>query len=237
MLIIPAIDIRGDKCVRLSQGDFARETVYAEDPVEVARRFYEEGAEWIHVVDLDGARTGRPANLGILHQIRAEGIPSKIEYGGGIRTIDSIESALSAGAERVVLGSALAESSEFARLCFKFEEQVIAGIDTNQGKVAVHGWEDVTDFTCVEFAESLVELGCKRIIWTDIATDGMLEGPNISELSQLIAKLPVPVIASGGVSSVEDLLAIAATGAEAAIVGRAIYEGRFSVIDALAALK
>lgn len=237
MLILPAIDLLGGKCVRLAQGDYSRETVYSDDPVEVASRFVDEGATWLHIVDLDGARSGSPTNLHILASIRNRNPSVGIEFGGGMRSIDAMKSALAQGASRVVVGSALTVSNELASICFRLGDQTVAGIDTRDGYVSVHGWERSTALDGFEFARQMVQLGCRRIIWTDIESDGMLSGPNVPGLKQMVLESAVPVIASGGVSKLEDLVAIAETGVEGAIVGRAIYEGRFTVAEAIESVR
>jgi phosphoribosylformimino-5-aminoimidazole carboxamide ribotide isomerase len=237
VLILPAIDLLGGKCVRLAQGDYSRETVYSDDPVEVASRFVDEGATWLHIVDLDGARSGSPTNLHILESIRNRNPSVGIELGGGMRSSDAIESALAQGASRVVVGSALTVSNELAETIFRLGDRVVAGIDTRDGYVSVHGWERSTALDGFEFARQMVQLGCRRIIWTDIETDGMLSGPNVSGLKRMVLDSAVPVIASGGVSRLEDLVAIAESGVEGAIVGRAIYEGRFTVAEAIESVR
>lgn len=236
MVILPAIDVIGGKCVRLTQGDYARSQVYADNPVEVAKSFSGEGATWIHIVDLDGAKAGRPVNLPILESIRDANLACRIEFGGGLRSIEDIGRALAAGADRVVVGSALTVSEPFATACFKLGESVVAGIDTRDGKVAVHGWMDETNLNGVEFGQRMAALGCRRVIWTDIATDGMLEGPNLDGLDEMARRLPIPVIASGGVSCLEDLAAISKVGVEGVIVGRALYDGRFTLSEAIRAI-
>jgi phosphoribosylformimino-5-aminoimidazole carboxamide ribotide isomerase len=237
VLILPAIDLLGGKCVRLAQGDYNRQTVYSDDPVDVASRFVDEGATWLHIVDLDGARSGSPTNLHILESIRNRNPSVGIELGGGMRSSDAIESALAQGASRVVVGSALTVSNELAETIFRLGDRVVAGIDTRDGYVSVHGWERSTALDGFEFARQMVQLGCRRIIWTDIETDGMLSGPNVSGLKRMVLDSAVPVIASGGVSRLEDLVAFAESGVEGAIVGRAIYEGRFTVAEAIESVR
>jgi phosphoribosylformimino-5-aminoimidazole carboxamide ribotide isomerase len=237
VLILPAIDLLGGKCVRLAQGDYNRQTVYSDDPVDVASRFVDEGATWLHIVDLDGARSGSPTNLHILESIRNRNPSVGIELGGGMRSSDAIESALAQGASRVVVGSALTVSNELAETIFRLGDRVVAGIDTRDGYVSVHGWERSTALDGFEFARQMVQLGCRRIIWTDIKTDGMLSGPNVSGLKRMVLESAVPVVASGGVSRLEDLVAIAESGVEGAIVGRAIYEGRFTVAEAIESVR
>ncbi len=240
MLILPAIDLIDGQCVRLRQGNYDDITIYQSDPVAVAREFVEQGAVWLHVVDLDGAKAGspQPKNLDVLRAIRDAGLGLEVEYGGGMRQEIDITTTLAAGASRVILGSVLAKDREFARACFELGEKVVAGMDTRDGKVALHGWIDSSDLEGSRFAQELVELGCQRIIWTDIATDGMLQGPNLPGLQALASLVNIPVIASGGVSSLEDLAAISQIRPrlEGAIVGKAIYEGRFNVREAIAAV-
>ncbi len=238
MLILPAIDLLGGKCVRLRQGDFAKEKVYSDDPVAVAASLADQGAQWIHVVDLDGAKAGRSQNLSVVQGMtETKAHSAKIQLGGGLSSAEAIEEAFEAGVTRVILGSALTKSRKFAKQCFELGENVIAGIDTKNSMVVVHGWQESLELDGIEFAKSLCDLGCRRIIWTDIATDGMLQGPNLKGLEALVKAVQVPVIASGGVSSLADLTAIASTGAEGAIVGKALYEGRFALSEAIAAVR
>jgi len=237
MLIIPAIDLIDGQCVRLKQGDYSRQTVYSNDPVAVAKSFSDEGAEWIHIVDLNGAKAGKPQNLHVVKEIADSGVVrSKIEFGGGLSYEGPVEDAFNSSVSRVVLGSALTKSPEFSKKCFALGEKVVAGIDTKDGRVAVHGWLDSTQLDGIEFAKALCGIGCCRIIWTDIATDGMLSGPNLEGLERMVRAVSVPIIARGGVSTLDDLKAIRETGAEGAIVGKAIYEGRFTVAEAIAAV-
>ena len=238
MLILPAIDLIGGRTVRLVEGDYDRKTDYDLDPVAVAKGFEAEGAEWLHVVDLDGAKVGHPVNLDILRRI-AEETHLKIEFGGGLRDFDSIDLALRAGATRVVLGSKIAKDLGFAAKSFAtYGEQVVAGIDTRDGKVAVHGWLETGQDRGTDLAQRLEEMGCKRVITTDISRDGALIGPNLTSLTEMIEAVSIPVIASGGVSvlkDLEDLKGLAAPGIEGVIVGKALYEGRFTLAEALAA--
>jgi phosphoribosylformimino-5-aminoimidazole carboxamide ribotide isomerase len=225
MFVIPAIDLRNGSCVRLEQGDFARDTRYADDPVAVARAFAAHGATWLHLVDLDGARSGTPAHLPVLQAIaRTTGL--RIEFGGGIRDLETVAAALEQGAARVVLGTAALEQPDLLRrACQAYGERVVVGLDARDGMVAVRGWLETSGTAAVDLAVRVVEAGCRRLIYTDIATDGMLRGPNLAGLRAMLASVPVPVIASGGVASEDDLRALAGTGAEAAIVGRALYTG------------
>lgn len=240
MLILPGIDLIDGRPVRLTQGDYARMTDYNLDPVETAKRFEAEGALWLHIVDLDGAKAGHPINLATIERI-ASATSLSVECSGGLRTIDDIESALSAGATRVVLGSRLAADMEFAALVFpKYGERIVAGIDTKEGMVATHGWIETGTVPGTELARKLVDLGCQRIITTEIVKDGTFQGPDLEGLAKMIEAVPVPVIASGGVGSLEDLEALKTLpvpGVEGVIVGKALYEGRFTVAQAVAALK
>jgi phosphoribosylformimino-5-aminoimidazole carboxamide ribotide isomerase len=238
MLILPAIDLIGGSCVRLTQGDYDRKTDYGLDPLDVAKRFADEGAEWLHMVDLDGAKVGHPVNLAVLERIARE-TPLKVEFGGGIRDAGAADAAFAAGATRVVVGTALVRDEAFARDLFdRRGEGVVAGIDTREGKVAVHGWQEGGEVDGLELARRLVGMGCRRIITTDIATDGAFTGPNVAWLRAMAAAVPVPVIASGGIATVEDLslLRRELPQIEGVIVGKAIYEGRFTVAEAVATL-
>lgn len=225
MLLIPAIDLQDGHCVRLEQGDFARDTRYADDPLAVARSFEEHGARWLHLVDLDGAREGMPRHLEVLKTVASK-TGLRVEFGGGLRDLETIGQALDAGAARVVLGTAALEDPGLVRAaCTLFGEQIAVGLDARDGLVAIRGWTATSAITAPELAERVVEAGCQRLIYTDIATDGMLRGPNLAGLRALIQAVTVPVIASGGVATVEHLTAVAETGAEAAIVGKALYTG------------
>jgi len=225
VLLIPAIDLRDGHCVRLEQGDFGRDTRYADDPLAVARSFAANGATWLHLVDLDGARDGSPRHLEVLGLLaRQTGL--RIEFGGGLRDLSTIADALEAGAARVILGTAALEDPELLRAaCAAYGERIVVGLDARDGLVAVRAWTATSAVPATELAVQVVAVGCKRLIYTDIATDGMLSGPNLSGLRALIAAAPVPVIASGGVANAAHLEALATAGAEAAIVGKALYSG------------
>lgn len=238
MLILPAIDLRGGKCVRLIQGDYGQETVYGDDPVSVALSFQEQGAEWIHIVDLDGAKAGGPTeqHLEILRAIRNVS-DVKIEWGGGMKDEKGLGDALQAGATRVVLGSVIAKDPAFARRSFvRLGDRAVAGLDVRDRKVAVHGWLETSDLDVVTAALQVKEWGAKRIILTDIGRDGMLTGPNLDLLREVTEACGLPMIQSGGISSLEDLEALRALGEyapEGVITGKAIYEGRFTVQEAV----
>jgi phosphoribosylformimino-5-aminoimidazole carboxamide ribotide isomerase len=242
MIIYPAIDIRGGRCVRLSQGRDDAQTHYYQNPVEPAVQFAQAGAAWIHVVDLDGAFGGAPLNLGILKQIAALG--PKIQFGGGMRSRELAEQAFAAGAERIVLGTRAATDPKFLReMAQAYSGQKLAvGIDAKDGFVAVKGWTDVTKLKATEFAKEVADLGISTVIYTDIATDGMLTGPNWSALENLLRACPCQVIASGGVAGTDDIVRLAKlarthTNLAGAIVGKALYEGRCDVPSLLQAAK
>jgi phosphoribosylformimino-5-aminoimidazole carboxamide ribotide isomerase len=235
---IPAVDIRGGRCVRLAQGDFAHETVYAEDPVSMAQMWEAQGARRLHVVDLDGARAGSPQNAGAIRRLLAAArVP--VQVGGGIRTLAAARTVLDAGADRVVVGSAVAE--EPARvaewLAAVGPEHFVVGVDARRGRVAIHGWVDTTGLDVLAFSGTLADAGVRRILYTDIGRDGMLQGPNVDATRAIVAQGRLAVLASGGVSTLDHLAQLADAGAEGAIVGTALYAGRFSLAEALAYLE
>ncbi|MHB1007056.1 MAG: 1-(5-phosphoribosyl)-5-[(5-phosphoribosylamino)methylideneamino]imidazole-4-carboxamide isomerase [Chloroflexota bacterium] len=233
MLVIPAIDIRGGLCVRLTQGDYARETVYDDDPVAVARRWAEYGAVWLHVVDLDGAAGDGPRNLPVVERIIAAiGIP--VELGGGLKREADVEAALDRGVGRVVLGTAALEDAAMVEhLAARFGERIVVGVDARDGKVAMRGWRETSTVTALTLAREMVARGVGRFIYTDIARDGTLTEPNYAALAQLQAAVTVPIIASGGVSRLEHLRRLAELRVEGAIVGRALYTGHVDLREAL----
>jgi phosphoribosylformimino-5-aminoimidazole carboxamide ribotide isomerase len=232
--VIPAIDVRGGKCVRLFQGDYAQETVFADDPAAVAARWTSEGARTIHVVDLDGAAEGKPVNLATLRAIRAI-TDATIEFGGGLRTDDAVAEAMEAGADRVVVGTALVNQPEWVgELCRRWGERIVAGIDARNGMVATAGWKDISSMTTEQIVDRAGELGLQWALFTDIGRDGTLEGPNVEALRAVVAQAQFRVIASGGVARTQDIAVIQATGAAAVIVGRALYTGAVSLPNALA---
>ncbi len=236
MLIIPAIDLRNGKCVRLSQGRAEAETVYSVDPVAMAIRWQSEGAKLLHLVDLDGAFSGSPKNLPVIQEIiRAIEIPT--ELGGGIRDIERIEQMLEIGVWRTILGTAALKNPALVKdACAKFGERIAVGIDAKDGMVATRGWLDVSAKSAVLFAKEMEERGVKTIIYTDIKRDGMLTGPNVEFTGQLAEAVNVDVIASGGVSSLEDikkLKSLEPLGVVGAITGRAIYTGNLDLKEAI----
>jgi phosphoribosylformimino-5-aminoimidazole carboxamide ribotide isomerase len=237
MIIYPAIDIKGGRCVRLSQGRADQETVYAEDPAAVAAQFKKDGAQWVHVVDLDGAFSGESKNLSVVRAIAALGM--KVELGGGLRSRLAVERALGIGASRVVIGTRAAESEPFVSELVKlFGDRIAVGIDAKNGKVAVKGWVDTTGTSALAMAKRMDELGVATLIYTDISTDGMLTGPNLPAQEAMLAAVKCRVIASGGVSvqnDVDVLKALVKTHAnlDGVIIGKAIYEKRVDLVQAL----
>ena len=234
MQIIPAIDIKDGRCVRLYQGDYERMTVFANDPVAMARRWVEEGAERLHVVDLDGAKVGRPSNAQVVFAIvRAVDIP--VELGGGLRDRPSVEAALSLGVDRVILGTAAIETPELIEdLVATYGDRIAVGVDARMGWVAGHGWQELSQVRAVELVQRMAEAGVHHVIYTDIIRDGTLQGPNVEALAELVALDGPSIIASGGVGTVDDLLRLAGAGASGAIVGQALYTG---VVDLRIALQ
>jgi phosphoribosylformimino-5-aminoimidazole carboxamide ribotide isomerase len=240
VILYPAIDIRGGKAVRLLQGDYARETTYDADPVDAAKRWAGEGAEYLHVVDLDGAKAGEPRNLESVRRIAAA-VECPIQVGGGLRDEASVAAILEAGAERVVIGTAALRDPEFLAAAIEaHRERVVVSVDARDGKVALAGWIEVSDVDVATAVAELGERGVSRFLCTAIEVDGTMEGPAINELGRIAAATDAQVIASGGVGDLADLEAIAgmdATNIEGAIVGRALYERRFTVAEGIAALR
>jgi phosphoribosylformimino-5-aminoimidazole carboxamide ribotide isomerase len=235
MIILPAIDLRGGRCVRLRQGRYDDETVFDEDPVAVARRFEAAGAKWLHVVDLDGARAGAPQNLDTVRQI-VEAIGMEVQVGGGIRTTGAAGTILQMGAGRVIVGTrALREPAWLGELAGEFPGRIALGLDARGGCVAVEGWESQTARTAADVLASVRGLALAAIIYTDIARDGMMAGPNIEATAEVVSATRFPVIASGGVTTVDDVKRLKAAGVAGAIIGRALYEGRITLEAALAA--
>ncbi len=228
MVIIPAIDLKDGRCVRLRQGDMRDETVYSEDPAGVALRWQEAGARFLHVVDLNGAIHGQPANVSQIEAIlKAVNIP--VQVGGGIRTLETIRHYIGLGVSRVVLGTtALHDRLVLEQACAEFEGRVVLGLDAKNGKVAVRGWTTVSDTTAKTLLAQLSGYALGAVIYTDIARDGMLEGPNLTALREIIEHAPFPVIASGGITQLDDIRAIKALGPKVtgAIIGKALYDGK-----------
>jgi phosphoribosylformimino-5-aminoimidazole carboxamide ribotide isomerase len=237
MMIIPAIDLRDAKCVRLYQGKLEEETVFSDDPVAVANRWAELGAPFLHVVDLDGAFCGYPRNLDIVREIaRSVNIP--VQVGGGIRTMETVAQVLATGVSRVILGTAaISQQSMVKEACREFGSRILAGIDSRDGQVAVEGWAATVDRTAHDLARQLADLGVERIIYTDIRRDGTMSGPNLEATRELAQASGLKIIASGGMASLEDVEKIARLeqyGVEGVILGKALYTGAISLPEALA---
>jgi len=224
--VIPAIDILNGNCVRLTQGCYDAQKVYSKDPVEMAKKWEDLGAKRLHVVDLDGAKTGLPKNIEIIKAI-AQALKIPVQAGGGIRNFEIIKELLNSGINRVILGTtAVNNPNTLAKFCAEFGEALAVAIDTKDGKVATEGWAKLSNKDIYTLAKSAVNLGVKRFIYTEINRDGMLAGPNVEGIKKFISEVSVPVIASGGISSKEDIEKIKEIGAEGCIVGKALYEGK-----------
>jgi len=240
MIVIPAIDLKDGKCVRLEQGLMDKDTVFNDNPGAQARAWQEQGAELLHIVDLDGAFAGEPKNRGAIEDI-IKSITIPAQLGGGIRDIATIEAYLSLGLSRVIIGTAAQRNPELVReACTRFPGRIVVGIDAKNGMVAVQGWAEVTDITAVELARKFEDCGVAAIIYTDISRDGMLQGPNLEATRALAEAVSIPIIASGGVSSlkdIENLMAIEAAGITGVITGKAVYTGAISLNEAIALTK
>ena len=241
MLIIPAIDLKDGRCVRLKQGDMASATVFSDDPVAMARHWLAQGAKRLHIVDLNGAIAGRPKNEKVIRDIiKAVGDDLPIQLGGGIRDLDTIESYIDAGVTYVVIGTAAVKNPGFlSDACYAFPGHVIAGLDAKEGKVAVEGWSKLTGHDVVDLARKFEEYGVESIIYTDIGRDGMMGGVNIEATFKLAQQLKTPVIASGGLNSIQDVELVCEKlvpeGIIGVIAGRALYEGKIDLKRAQAA--
>ncbi|WP_018879251.1 MULTISPECIES: 1-(5-phosphoribosyl)-5-[(5-phosphoribosylamino)methylideneamino]imidazole-4-carboxamide isomerase [unclassified Thioalkalivibrio] len=239
MLVIPAIDLKEGKCVRLRQGNMDDSTVFGEDPVEMARRWVDAGAERLHIVDLDGAFAGQPRNAQAVHAI-AKAFPDlPIQIGGGVRDEDTVQAYLDAGVEFVIIGTRAVSAPHFVNdLCLEFPGRIIVGLDAKDGKLAVDGWSKLSHHDVIDLAQHFEADGVVAFVYTDIARDGMMKGPNVEATARLASNVRVPVIASGGISSLDDIRNLAAReedGITGAIVGRALYEGAFTLEEARAA--
>jgi phosphoribosylformimino-5-aminoimidazole carboxamide ribotide isomerase len=239
MIIFPAIDLKSGRCVRLQQGIAEKEKIYSDDPAEMARNWQRQGAQWLHVVDLDGAFAGETRNIDALKAI-CEAVDIPIQFGGGNRTIGIITRVFAIGVSRVVMGTAALQSPELlGQVCETFGEKIAVGIDARDGKVAVKGWQDVTKTDAIGFGKQIAERGAGLIIYTDIARDGMLSGPNKSALKKMAESVSIPVIASGGISTLADIAEISKLAPGriiGMIIGKALYEGLFSLREALDAV-
>ncbi|WP_239256731.1 1-(5-phosphoribosyl)-5-[(5-phosphoribosylamino)methylideneamino]imidazole-4-carboxamide isomerase [Listeria ilorinensis] len=233
MQIYPAIDLKNGHCVRLYQGDFAQQTVVNENPVAQAQAFQKEGATFLHIVDLDGAVSGKPINLSLIEQmIVSTGL--LVQVGGGIRSLEQIDAYLSAGARRVIIGSKAVQDPSFVQEAVdKYPQKIAVGIDAKNGLVATHGWLEVSSISYLDFARQMEQLGVQTIIFTDISRDGTLAGPNLEALAALKKSVQAEIIASGGVSNKDDLVKISRLGIEGTIAGKALYSGNLTMSEAL----
>jgi phosphoribosylformimino-5-aminoimidazole carboxamide ribotide isomerase len=234
VLILPAIDLRGGRCVRLRQGDYAQETVFGEDPAGMACRWVEQGASFLHLVDLDGARQGHPVNGDSVRRIvEAARVPCQL--GGGVRTEEHLAEVLGWGVQRIILGTRALQDPDWCEaMCRRFPGRIAMGIDARAGRVATEGWQNVSDRPALGLARQCAGWPLAAIVYTDISRDGMLEGPNVEATGELAAAVPVPVIASGGVTTLDDVARLARHRLAGCIVGRALYEGRLDLAAALA---
>lgn len=232
MIIYPAIDIIDGKCVRLQQGSYSDVTIFGNDPVEMALKWEQQGAKYLHVVDLDGARSGNSDNSEVIRQIACK-LSIPVQLGGGIRSLDTIENILSYGVSRVILGTSAVNNQDMLKTALKeYKDKIAVGIDAKDGMVAIHGWEKTSDFTAIEFAKKVEELGAKTVIYTDISRDGMLQGPNLAAMSEMAKVVKIEVIASGGVSCLKDIVNLNVTGVKGVIVGKALYTGNIDLTEA-----
>jgi phosphoribosylformimino-5-aminoimidazole carboxamide ribotide isomerase len=238
VLVLPAVDIRGGRCVRLIQGAADQERVYSDDPVEVARGWEAQGARWVHVVDLDGAFAGMPVNADVIGRL-IDALRIPVQVGGGVRTLEAVDRLFRHGAARIILGTGAVTSPDFLQEAVRrYAGRIAVAIDARDGKVATEGWVTTTAETVQVVASRLERAGARRIIYTDIGRDGMLAGPNLVAFEAILQVVDVPVIASGGIAAVEDLTSLRRLepqGLEGVIVGRALYEGRVRLPDLLAA--
>jgi len=236
MEIWPAIDLRGGNCVRLQQGDFDRETVFGDDPAEMARHWVDQGARQLHLVDLDGARDGYLANSTAIRAI-LDAVDIPCELGGGIRSTEAIEQLLELGLARLVIGTqALKDPDWFREVSRRFPQRLAVGIDARNGQVATDGWLETSSMDAIELAKELADEPLAAIIYTDIDRDGMLTGPNLAAMAAMAEAVDLPVIASGGVSQLADVIDLAGTGVDGCIIGRALYDGKLHLPEALTAI-
>ena len=233
MQIWPAIDLRGGKCVRLQQGDYDRETIFSDDPVAMARSFAEAGAKYLHLVDLDGARDGRPTNHEVVRKIVAA-VDMQCELGGGVRDQQTIDALLDTGLARLVLGTAALKNAPwFREMCQQYPQRLVLGIDARNGMVATDGWLETSSTPATDLADQFRDVPLAAIVYTDIAKDGMMQGPNVAAMAAMQQHVEVPVVASGGVTTIDDVRRLEEAGMAAAIIGRAIYEGTLELREAI----
>jgi len=233
MEIIPAVDIRGGKCVRLYQGDYNQETVFDENPVTAALTWNSQGARWLHVVDLDGAATGEPRNMEVVEEIMKES-GLLIELGGGIRQKEVAEKLLRQGVNRIILGTAAIENRELVKkLCQQFGDAIAVSLDARDGRIAIHGWQKNTVVEVLQLSREMVDAGARRLIYTDIKRDGTLTEPNFDMISRLLTEAKVPVVVAGGISKPEHLRRLNDLGVEGVIIGKALYTGDIDLGEAI----
>jgi phosphoribosylformimino-5-aminoimidazole carboxamide ribotide isomerase len=234
MDIIPAIDLKGGKCVRLYQGDYSKETVFSVDPVATALRWQEQGAGRLHLVDLDGAAAGEVRNTKAIEDI-VKNTSLEVELGGGIRRTDVVEQLIKLGVQRVILGTVAVEQTELTkRIIKRFGEAIVVGIDARDSYVTTHGWMQISTMTALDLSQAMAAIGARRIIYTDVKRDGTLTEPNYEATAELVNKLKIPVVASGGISSIEHIRKLAKLGVEGVIIGKALYTGDIDLKEALA---
>ena len=237
MRLYPAIDMINGQCVRLVQGDYSQKVTFSKDPLAVALRWQEQGGEFIHLVDLDGARSGDMPNFDTVCRIAQE-LQIPVEIGGGIRDMHAVAKYLEHGVNRVILGTAAIKNPGFVKEAVReYGHRIVVGVDAKDGMVAVSGWEEMSQVSALSLAKRMEEIGVCTLIYTDIATDGMLKGPNLSAMKEMAEYVSIDVVASGGVSSLEDLEQLKRTGVEGAIVGKALYTGHIQLADAVAICK
>ncbi|QQE11649.1 1-(5-phosphoribosyl)-5-[(5-phosphoribosylamino)methylideneamino]imidazole-4-carboxamide isomerase [Planctomycetota bacterium] len=237
--LFPAIDLRGGKVVRLLQGDYDKQTTYGDDPLEQAKIFEDAGATWLHVVDLDGARSGQMMHVKEIQRI-CENTNLKVEVGGGVRAEGSIDVLLKAGVERVIVGTAALRNWDWFESLMAnptYRGRIVLGLDAREGKIAVSGWEETTDTTAIEIAKKVSDWPLAAIVYTDIATDGTLKGPNVEETRKIAEVTNVPIVASGGVGTLEHLRALRVLDVQGAIIGRSLYENAFTINQAIEAFE
>lgn len=233
MKIYPAIDIKDGNCVRLLRGSFDNVTVYGDNPAQMAKKWESLGGEYIHVVDLDGALKGHGVNAQAIKEI-CQSVSVPVQTGGGIRTMDDIKAKLDCGISRVIIGTKAVSDADFVKKAIEtYGDKIVIGIDAKDGMVAIEGWEKTSDFTAVEFGKKMAELGAKTIIYTDIATDGTLMGPNVEAMKEMAAATGIDVIASGGIGNINHIKSLIGTGVEGVITGRALYTGDLDLTEAI----
>lgn len=238
MLLIPAIDLKDSKCVRLRQGRMDDVTVFANDPLAMASRWIDEGARRLHIVDLDGAAAGKPVNVGVIHQITSKYPDVPVQVGGGIREADTVQAYLEAGVQYTIIGTKAVSAPHFVNdLCLEFPGHIIVGLDARDGKVAIDGWSKLSNHDVIDMGQHFEQDGVAAIVYTDISRDGMMEGVNVEATVNLAQSIHIPVIASGGVTNLDDIRALCAVqdeGIDGVIIGRALYEGTIQLAEAQA---